>query len=91
MRLHALIFAAGQGIPLAGVVYDPKVSSFLRYIGQENFTDLKDLTQESLNTMIDRAAAQAVDKRAQAEAVRKLRELERGNVDIASRLLRDGG
>ena len=32
MRLHALIFAAGQGIPLAGVVYDPKVSSFLRYI-----------------------------------------------------------
>ena len=41
--------------------------------------------------MIDRAAAQAVDKRAQAEAVRKLRELERGNVDIASRLLRDGG
>nr|WP_325229584.1 polysaccharide pyruvyl transferase CsaB [uncultured Oscillibacter sp.] len=91
MRLHALIFAAGQGIPLAGVVYDPKVSSFLRYIGQENFTDLKDLTQESLNAMIDRAAAQAVDKRAQAEAVRKLRELERGNVDIASRLLRDGG
>ena len=33
MRLHALIFAAGQGIPLAGVVYDPKVSSFLRYVG----------------------------------------------------------
>lgn len=24
MRLHALIFAAGQGIPLAGVVYDPQ-------------------------------------------------------------------
>ena len=41
MRLHALIFAAGQGIPLAGVVYDPKVSSFLRYIGQENFANFK--------------------------------------------------
>lgn len=36
MRLHALIFAAGQGIPLAGVVYDPKVSAFLRYIGQRS-------------------------------------------------------
>ena len=87
MRLHALIFAAGQGIPLAGVVYDPKVSSFLRYIGQENFADLKDMTQETLNAMIDRAAAQAGDKEAQAVAVRKLRELEQGNVEIAKRLL----
>ena len=87
MRLHALIFAAGRGIPLAGVVYDPKVSAFLRYIGQENFTDLEALTEENLKAMIDRAAAQAGDKESQAEAVRKLRELERGNVDIAKRLL----
>ncbi len=87
MRLHALIFASGQGIPLAGVVYDPKVSSFLRYIGQKNFADLDTLTGEMLKAMIDRAAAQAGDKPAQAEAVRSLRELERGNVDIAKRLL----
>lgn len=88
MRLHALIFAAGQGIPLAGVVYDPKVSSFLRYIGQENFTDLEALTAENLKAMIDRAAAQAGDKEAQAAAVRSLRELEGGNVDAARELLR---
>ena len=87
MRLHALIFAAGQGIPLAGVVYDPKVSAFLRYIGQENFTDLETLTEETLRRLIDRAAARAGDKQAQAEAVRKLREMERGNVEIAKRLL----
>ena len=87
MRLHALIFSAGQGIPLAGVVYDPKVSAFLRYIGQENFTDLEDLTERTLPAMIDRAAAQASDKDAQAEAVRRLQELERGNVDAARRLL----
>jgi len=89
MRLHALIFAAGQGIPLAGVVYDPKVSSFLRYVGQENFTSLEDLTEEALRAMIDRAAAQAGDKEAQAEAVRKLQELERGNVETASLFLRE--
>ena len=29
-RLHALIFAAGAGVPHAGLVYDPKVEGFLR-------------------------------------------------------------
>lgn len=29
MRLHTLIFAARAGVPLAGLVYDPKVSSYL--------------------------------------------------------------
>ena len=89
MRLHALIFAAGQGIPLGGVVYDPKVSAFLRYIGQENFADLEALTLETLSAMIDRAVAQAGDKQAQAEAVRRLRALERGNVDTASLFLKE--
>ena len=69
MRLHALIFAAGQGIPLAGVVYDPKVSAFLRYIGQEQFVDLQDLTEESLRSMIDACAARAAHPEAQAAAV----------------------
>jgi len=89
MRLHALIFAAGQGIPLAGVVYDPKVSAFLRYIGQENFTDLKDLTAENLRAMIDRAAAQAGDKAAQAAAVRRLQAMERGNLETALLFLKE--
>ena len=87
MRLHALIFAAGQGIPLAGVVYDPKVSAFLRYTGQENFTDLRDLTEENLREMIDRAVAQGGHPEAQAEAVERLQALEGGNVAVARRLL----
>lgn len=87
MRLHALIFAAGQGIPLAGVVYDPKVSAFLRYIGQELFTDLDALTEENLRDMIDRAAAQASHHEAQAAAVERLQGMERKNVETARRLL----
>ncbi|MCI8848524.1 MAG: polysaccharide pyruvyl transferase CsaB [Oscillibacter sp.] len=83
MRLHALIFAAGQGIPLAGVVYDPKVSAFLRYIGQENFTDLDALTEENLKAMIDLAAAQADNPDAQAAAVERLQQMERRNADTA--------
>lgn len=33
MRLHALIFAASQGTPFAGISYDPKVESFLKQFG----------------------------------------------------------
>ena len=87
MRLHALIFAAGQGIPLAGVVYDPKVSAFLRYIGQEQFVDLQDLTEESLRSMIDACAARAAHPEAQAAAVERLQAMEQKNVEVARRLL----
>lgn len=87
MRLHALIFAAGQGIPLAGVVYDPKVSAFLRYIGQEQFMDLEALTEAGLRQMIDHCVAQSAHPEAQAEAVKRLQEMEQRNVTTARRLL----
>ena len=87
MRLHALIFAAGQGIPLAGVVYDPKVSAFLRYIGQENFLDLDALTVDALKAMIDRMVSSPISPEEQAAAVQKLRQIEQVNVDTARRLL----
>ena len=87
MRLHALIFAAGQGIPLAGVVYAPKVFSFLRYIGQENFLDLDALTADALKAMIDRMVSSPISPEEQAAAVQKLRQIEQVNVDTARRLL----
>ena len=87
MRLHALIFSAGHGIPLAGVVYDPKVSAFLRYIGQETFVDLQDLTEENLCAMIDKIVSQRGQPDLQAQTVKQLRELEQKNVSVAKRLL----
>ena len=87
MRLHALIFAAGQGIPLVGVVYDPKVSAFLRYIGQENFRDLNALTLDDLKAMVDLAVGSPVSPEEQAAAVQKLRQTEQVNVETARRLL----
>jgi polysaccharide pyruvyl transferase WcaK-like protein len=33
MRLHALIFAASQGIPLTGIAYDPKITALLERLG----------------------------------------------------------
>ena len=88
MRLHALIFSAGQGIPLAGVVYDPKVSAFLRYIGQDLFVDLADLTETDLRSMIDQCVAQAAHPETQEAAVRTLQAMEHKNVEVARRLLK---
>jgi polysaccharide pyruvyl transferase CsaB len=89
MRLHALIFAAGQGIPLIGVVYDPKVSAFLRYIGQELFADLDALTADALTEMIDRAVEQSSHPDQQEAAVLQLQEMEQRNVEVARGLLGD--
>ena len=68
-------------------MYDPKVSAFLRYIGQGQFVDLADLTEEALRSMIDQCMVQAEHPEAQAAAVRRLQDMEHKNVEVARRLL----
>ena len=82
MRLHALIFAAGQGVPMVGLVYDPKVSAFLKYIGQDLYVDLQNLTAEGLWSLIEKAAARQRDP----QAVEALLEKERVNRETARQL-----
>ena len=90
MRLHALVFSAGQGVPLVGVVYDQKISSFLSYIGQDLFTDLKDVTYEGLCAYIDAAVARIGDTEFLSGGVDRLRQVERRNSEAAERLLGNG-
>ena len=61
MRLHALIFAFGQGVPLAGVVYDPKVSGFLDYMGQKNYVNMEELSASALISLLDGALGGEAD------------------------------
>jgi len=87
MRLHGLIFAAGQGVPLVGVVYDPKVSSFLSYIGQNLYLDLDCLTAPLLQEQIDLAVSRGSDRAFLAERVELLRQIEAKNCETAAKLL----
>lgn len=84
MRLHGLIFSAAAGVPLAGVVYDPKVRSFMQYIGIDNFCDVSELESGALPRLIDRAVSEAGRARGAADAARAK---ERGNVQALSEIL----
>ena len=87
MRLHALVFAAGQGVPLVGVVYDQKISSFLSYIGQDLYTGLEDVTAEALCRYIDAACGRIGDQEFLSGGVDRLRRVEERNSETARRLL----
>ncbi len=39
MRLHSLIYAVSMGVPVIGIVYDPKIKAFMDYIGQPYYLD----------------------------------------------------
>ena len=87
MRLHALVFAAGQGVPLVGVVYDQKISSFLSYIGQDLYTDLGAVTEEALRAHIDAACGRIGDEAFLSGGVERLRQVEERNSETARALL----
>ena len=83
MRLHALIFASGIGVPLVGIVYDPKVSGFLEYLGQNRYVQLNELYSDNLNDMIAAALAETRDQ----YSASRLRELAAKNEEAARKLL----
>ena len=86
MRLHALVFASGQGVPLVGVVYDPKVSAFLDHLGQDLYLTLQETNAAALCDLIDAALA---ERRFEKENIRHLRRLAERNEDILRSLLEE--
>lgn len=86
MRLHGLIFAAGQGVPLVGVSYDPKVTAFLRCV-KAGCVPLEELDAAELCRLIDEAYEKRRDAAALEENVRALRAIEYRSREKAAKLL----
>ena len=86
MRLHGLIFSAGHGVPLVGVVYDPKVSAFLKYLGIEHYVGLDEMSGEALARLIS-AAVDSFSPEVRETAVARLVELEKVNREVLAELL----
>jgi len=53
MRLHTLIYAASVAVPIIGLVYDPKVASFIEYMNETTHVSTSSVDVEALMRMID--------------------------------------
>jgi polysaccharide pyruvyl transferase WcaK-like protein len=69
MRLHALIYAAGQMVPMLGLSYDPKIDQFLnrlglKAIGTTDRLDAELFAETACSLLADKAGWQAEHKAA---------------------------
>lgn len=88
MRLHSLIYAAIQGVPMVGISYDPKCTAFLRSVGMEPLSTKENFSAEAFKENFDRIMKDGA-QRAQtvSEHVAELQNKLDANEDMICRLL----
>lgn len=74
MRLHSLIYAAGQLVPMVGLSYDPKIDQFLNRLGMKacfntSSPDAEALAAEALR-LYDNASAWRDEKKSVVDRLR---------------------
>lgn len=87
MRLHGLIFSSVSGIPLIGISYDPKINSFIDYLGYGDCINLDDVTKENLLESADKAASMIENKDRLMVYAEKLALKEQENIKTVKELL----
>ncbi|NLM75841.1 MAG: polysaccharide pyruvyl transferase CsaB [Clostridiaceae bacterium] len=88
MRLHSLIYAANQCIPMVGLVYEPKVEAFLKEINQPSAGKPEDLNEIETCTLIEEVLANRQKLVADLTKSRdRLRILAKGNMYTAYDIL----
>ncbi len=55
MRLHSLIYSALCRVPQIGLVYDPKVTGFMEYMGQKSYLDVAKTDIDTFKRLVDQA------------------------------------
>ncbi len=90
MRLHALIYAAGGGVPVIGLAYDPKVTGFMEYIGQERICSNAKLDVEKLCGYVDEICSHREEIRIRlGEKAEQLCRKAEANAEICVRFLEE--
>ena len=90
MRLHSLIYAATQKIPMVGLSYDPKVDGILKSIEMDYICNVEDLSYDDLKEKIDQVWKEKDRlKNILIEKDKELRDLALSNVIMALKLLEE--
>lgn len=91
MRLHSLIYAATQEVPMVGIVYDPKVEGILNSFDIEYMCPTEDLKVEDLVYNIDQVWENKEEiRKALEKQDEKFKEKALSNVTMAFELLESG-
>lgn len=67
MRLHSLIYAASQHVPMLGISYDPKIDHFLHRLGMEPAASTRNIDASKLSEQALQLLASANEWRARTE------------------------
>ena len=88
MRLHALIFASSSLVPMAGIVYDPKVETFSKSIGIPHW-NLENINSEDIFNEVKKQQNEKNKVKSKlTEAIKPLREKSLQTAEIASELIK---
>lgn len=87
MRLHGLIFASSTGTPVVGISYDPKVSAFLNFVGDDLCLPVEEVTAERLCPMLEKAVSGGNDIAHRRQTVERIKAAEKQNIAQAAKLL----
>lgn len=75
MRLHSLIYAASQVVPMVGISYDPKIDQFLHRLGMKAAASTASFDAEAFAAeairLLDERTAWAADKQAAIEDLKR--------------------
>jgi polysaccharide pyruvyl transferase CsaB len=91
MRLHTLIYSTICAVPLIGLVYDPKITSFMEYTNQKRYFGVESVDGENLARAIDECVENYDDIKRELEInYAKLKEKAEHNGKYAIELYEKG-
>lgn len=88
MRLHAIIFSAREAVPTVGIVYDPKVASYLEMLGMPSVGGIDDFSaQQAFSVVSDVLAHHAEVESSLRGRLAELKHSELANTRILWEML----